>query len=182
MSSESDESRGKEGPGEAGAEDGGEEPDTGRGSRRLAAEAAMRRLGLNGVTTRSGSKGKEKEKEKERTPSIAAAVTSGSSTPKLENATHIPYLAPIVRIPHTTDRSPWSTRGSRLNVRSAHDMGVNTDVEVDMRERVEDRLKTLKRVDDTIWGLVEELTRIKSLMDVEAEGGADGHEEGEQIL
>jgi hypothetical protein len=34
---------------------------------------------------------------------------------------------------------------------------------------VDERLKTLKRVDDTIWGLVEELTRIRSLMDVEAE-------------
>lgn len=172
MSCESDESRGKEGLGEAGAEDGGEELDTGRGSRRLAAEAAMRRLGLSGVTTRSGSKGKEREKEK--TPSVAAVMTSDSSTPTLENTTHIPYLAPIVRIPHTTHRSPWSTRGSRLNLRST--VGTDNDNDVEIRERVEERLKTLKRVDDTIWGLVEELTRIKSLMDVEAEGGPGGEE------
>jgi hypothetical protein len=29
----------------------------------------------------------------------------------------------------------------------------------------------LKRVDDTIWGLVEELTRIRSLMDTDNEEG-----------
>jgi E3 ubiquitin-protein ligase synoviolin len=156
------------------AEEGVEAEESGRGSRRLAAEAAMRRLGLSGsgsgVTTRSGSKGKEKEKEKEKTP----AVTSGISTPIAiaEDRTQVPYLAPIVRIPQTADRSPWSTRGSRLNLKRDMD----TNVDMDIREGVEERLKTLKRVDDTIWGLVEELTRIKSLMDVEKENGVGGED------
>jgi E3 ubiquitin-protein ligase synoviolin len=156
------------------AEENGEVEESGRGSRRLAAEAAMRRLGLSGsgsgVMTRSGSKGKEKEKEKEKTPVSVPAITSGTSTPTAEDRTYVPYLAPIVRIPHTTDRSPWSTRGSRLNLRS------DLDVDGEMREGVEERLKTLKRVDDTIWGLVEELTRIKSLMDIEAENGVSGED------
>jgi hypothetical protein len=47
---------------------------------------------------------------------------------------------------------------------------------------VDERLKTLKAVDDTIWGLVEELTRMKSLLEMEGEGerpGENGHETSE---
>jgi hypothetical protein len=44
---------------------------------------------------------------------------------------------------------------------------------------VDERLKTLKAVDDTIWGLVEELTRMKSLLVMDTEGEGEGHETSE---
>lgn len=125
-------------------------------SRKLAAEAAMRRLGLSGratpLPTQSQSiKGKEKEKEQ-----------SSASTPS--PAYHTPYLTPLVRSsPHPHPgaigaRRPWSKSAAA-------------------REGVDERLKTLKAVDDTIWGLVEELTRMKSLLEMDTEGEAEGHGE-----
>ena len=142
----------------------------GRGNRRLAAEAAMRRMGL----TRPGVKGKEKEKMV-LGPTITETTTAEVKQSKKE--TYTPYLSPISRAtPHpTSDRSPWSKRGSLDNQ-------LPLDREIGgrggMREGVEERLRTLKRVDDTIWGLVEELTRIRSSMDhdvdvEESEGAVD---------
>jgi E3 ubiquitin-protein ligase synoviolin len=158
----------------------------GRGNRRLAAEAAMRRMGL----TRPGMKGKEKEKEKstpEPTPTESTATTTVSKETqgiKETTETYTPYLSPIARAaPHpTSDRSPWSKRGSLDDKVKSMDNGVPLEREGGgiqfgraggggTREGVEERLRTLKRVDDTIWGLVEELTRIRSLMDHEAEDG-----------
>jgi len=157
----------------------------GRGNRRLAAEAAMRRMGL----TRPGVKGKEKERSiPEPTPTettttaIASKETQGT---KETNGTYTPYLSPIARAPHpVSDRSPWSKRGSLDDKFQSLDNGVQSEREGGgiqfgregaqrggIREGVEERLRTLKRVDDTIWGLVEELTRIRSLMDSENEEG-----------
>lgn len=129
----------------------------GRGNRRLAAEAAMRRMGL-----KKPVKGKEKEKEK--------VVVSDLTTPterEKKSATYTPYLSPLARsIPQSiVERSPWSKRGSIDNLAME---GSRRDV---IREGVEERLKTLKRVDDTIWGLVEELTKMRSLMDDERQEG-----------
>jgi E3 ubiquitin-protein ligase synoviolin len=162
----------------------------GRGNRRLAAEAAMRRMGL----TRPGMKGKEKEKEKsipEPTPTETTATATGSKETqgmKETKETYTPYLSPIARAaPHPiSDRSPWSKRGSLDDkVKSLDNQiplggeggGIQFGREGEgggrggMREGVEERLRTLKRVDDTIWGLVEELTRIRSLMETESEEG-----------
>jgi E3 ubiquitin-protein ligase synoviolin len=160
----------------------------GRGNRRLAAEAAMRRMGL----TRPGMKGKEKEKEKsipEPTPTETTAIAGASKESqetKSMNETYTPYLSPIARAPHPmADRSPWSKRGSLDDKVQSLDIQIPLEREGGrvpfgregvgrggMREGVEERLRTLKRVDDTIWGLVEELTRIRSLMDGDHEAEA----------
>ena len=145
----------------------------------------MRRMGL----TRPGVKGKEKERSiPEPTPTettttaIASKETQGT---KETNGTYTPYLSPIARAPHpVSDRSPWSKRGSLDDKFQSLDNGVQSEREGGgiqfgregaqrggIREGVEERLRTLKRVDDTIWGLVEELTRIRSLMDSENEEG-----------
>ena len=139
----------------------------GRGNRRLAAEAAMRRMGL----TRPGMKGKDKERsipEPTPTETTATALKETQGT-KETNGTYTPYLSPIARAPHpVSDRSPWSKRGSLDNHVQFDRVGAQRG---GTREGVEERLRTLKRVDDTIWGLVEELTRIRSLMDSENEEG-----------
>jgi E3 ubiquitin-protein ligase synoviolin len=187
------------GSGEAESSMEGVVDEGGRGNRRLAAEAAMRRMGL----TRPGMKGKEKEKERsipEPTPTETTATATATATVSKEsqetkkiNETYTPYLSPIARAPHPmADRSPWSKRGS-LDDKVQSDNQVSFEREGGgipfgregggisfgregegggrggMREGVEERLRTLKRVDDTVWGLVEELTRIRSLMDTENE-------------
>jgi len=137
----------------------------GRGNRRLAAEAAMRRMGLS----RPGAKGKAKEK------SIPEPTPIETKEEEIEKETYTPHLSPIARAaPHPiSDRSPWSKRGSLDNrVPLDRDSGGRESTgRGGTREGVEERLRTLKRVDDTIWGLVEELTRIRSLMDHEHEAG-----------
>jgi E3 ubiquitin-protein ligase synoviolin len=153
----------------------------GRGNRRLAAEAAMRRMGL----TRPGIKGKEKEKERS-IPEPTPIETTATEVKDTKKETYTPYLSPIARAaPHPiSDRSPWSKRGSLDDKFLSNDQvpfereggGIQFGREGverrgGTREGVEERLRTLKRVDDTIWGLVEELTRIRSLMDHEAEEG-----------
>jgi E3 ubiquitin-protein ligase synoviolin len=140
------------------------EIESGRGNRRLAAEAAMRRMGL----VRPGMKGKEKEKEKSIPESVPVPTIETKETKDTKQETYTPYLSPLARsAPHsTTDRSPWSKRGSVDNL---YQPQYHAEGRGGTREGVDERLKTLKRVDDTIWGLVEELTRIRSLMDVEAE-------------
>lgn len=141
----------------------------GRGGRRLAAEAAMRRMGL----IRPGTKGKEKERAPEPTP------TAPTPIPTLVKETYTPYLLPITRsAPHpVSDRSPWSKRGSLDDTPQPR---LQDGMRGGMREGVEERLKTLKRVDDTIWGLVEELTRIRSLMDDENENQIRGEDGGQE--
>jgi E3 ubiquitin-protein ligase synoviolin len=180
------------GSGEAESSVEGVVDEGGRGNRRLAAEAAMRRMGL----TRPGMKGKEKERSiPEPTPTETAATASKETQGTKEmNGTYTPYLSPIARAPHPmADRSPWSKRGSLDDKVQSLDNGVPFEREGGgiqferegggiqfgregggggrggTREGVEERLRTLKRVDDTIWGLVEELTRIRSLMDTESE-------------
>ena len=135
------------------------EVEGGRGNRRLAAEAAMRRMGL----VRPGSKGKEKEK-----------VTSEINIPEVitketKVETYTPYLSPLARsAPHS---NPAPERSSAWQRRPMdHGAGAGRG---GIRAGVEERLQTLKRVDDTIWGLVEELTRIRSLMDDEARSEGD---------
>jgi E3 ubiquitin-protein ligase synoviolin len=176
------------GSGEAESSMEGVVDEGGRGNRRLAAEAAMRRMGL----TRPGMKGKEKERSipeptSTETTAIATASKETQGT-KETNGTYTPYLSPIARAPHPmADRSPWSKRGSLDDKVQSLDNGLASDREGGgggiqlgregggrggMREGVEERLRTLKRVDDTIWGLVEELTRIRSLMDGDHEAEA----------
>jgi E3 ubiquitin-protein ligase synoviolin len=173
MSSESD-----AGSGEAESSMEGVVDEGGRGNRRLAAEAAMRRMGL----TRPGMKGKEKEKEKSIPEPTSTETTATDSKEtqgtKETNGTYTPYLSPIARAaPHPiSDRSPWSKRGSLDDKVQSLDNQIPLEREGGgiqfgraggggTREGVEERLRTLKRVDDTIWGLVEELTRIRSSMD-----------------
>jgi hypothetical protein len=62
----------------------------------------MRRLGLGRVTTRSGSKGKEKGKGKDLDTRRGSRYQWGI-TPMLETSAHEPYLASIVRNPHTAN-------------------------------------------------------------------------------
>jgi E3 ubiquitin-protein ligase synoviolin len=158
----------------------------GRGNRRLAAEAAMRRMGL----TRPGMKGKEKERERS-IPEPTPIETTATEVKETKKETYTPYLSPIARAaPHPiSDRSPWSKRGSLDDKFLSNDQvpfereggGIQFGREGverrgGTREGVEERLRTLKRVDDTIWGLVEELTRIRSLIDTENEEGEGGME------
>jgi hypothetical protein len=145
------------------------------GSRRLAAEAAMRRLGLmsgktaNGLSVSGAGAGKGKQKETE----LVKAAESIEPIP-IQRQYKKPYLGPITRsAPH-----PQIPRTREWDVEDGNGNGDHTiPTTKKMRQGVEERLMTLKRVDDTIWGLVEELTRIKSLMDVDDIEGSDREEE-----
>jgi hypothetical protein len=126
---------------------------------------------------RPGMKGKEKEKEKEKAVPVPITTTAAVEETM---TTYTPYLAPISRsAPHpvTTDRSPWSKRGS-LDISQTQTQAQGHG---GTREGIEERLKMLKRVDDTIWGLVEELTRIRSLMDDDSQAEVEGRVDGVEM-
>ena len=152
-------------------------------NRRLAAEAAMRRLGITPSPTLS--KGKEKEKEKEKVvepPAIATEAVPRSTTAGQEKWK--PFLSIPDRGPphppqpsHPTARPGLGPRNgngtdyaSRMNGMGIGREGV---------EGVDDRLRALREVDDGIWKMIEDLTRLKSQWDhVDADGNANGADGG----
>lgn len=92
-------------------------------------------------------KGKEKEIQPEQEPAAIPPVIiedrSFSTTPSLYKR---PYLSiPTLGAPHPTPAHLASGRVDRAGV--------------------EERLKTLREVDDGIWNLIEDLTRLKSQWD-----------------
>lgn len=128
-------------------------------SRRQAADAALRRMGLLSrvvvadVVKQSGAddpsdesvtlkeKGKEKEKEK-------AGEASFDEPPR-----YLPYLSTAAPIPR---QRPWTA----VNGTQA---------------ALGERLRVLRDVDEAVWGLVGELTRLSSVWEAEdAAGGVSG--------
>lgn len=108
--------------------------------RRLAAEAAMRRLGIT-----PSVKGKEKAADSAPTLATDRELDLGSEEPaqaptrtRTQAPTRTPYLSiPPLSPPHPADR-----------------------------DGIDDRLRTLRAVDDTIWTLIEDLTKLKSQFEV----------------
>ncbi|WWD16854.1 hypothetical protein CI109_101286 [Kwoniella shandongensis] len=130
------------------------EPD----ARRQAAEAALRRLGLgfsaggealgnpttSSSVTEPSSKGKGKEKEQvgddwDRKP------------------THLPRLSPVGAAVVQNQQDPLVTTRIPHLVRGGLEMTPEGT-----RRGLEDRLRVLREVDETLWGLVGELMRVKS--------------------
>ncbi|KAK8861245.1 hypothetical protein IAR55_002064 [Kwoniella newhampshirensis] len=143
-------------------------------ARRQAAEAALRRMGL-GVSaagevigtpsgpsfiTEAGGKGKGNEKD--------TLADEWNAKP-----THLPRLSTPVRTARAhSDQSEVSTRIPGLG------RGVLEMTPEGTRRGLDDRLKVLREVDETLWGLVGELMRLKSGWEEEdrAVSGAKGAE------
>lgn len=125
------------------------------------AEAAMRRMGKRQSSiplttpelpeeadTPPVANGKGKGKE------ISPTVSSFDASP-----THIPYLTStsVLPHPHQHPAGAWTEEGTRL--------------------ALDERLKMLRDVDEVVWGLVGELTRMRSAWEVEASVGEGGVKE-----
>lgn len=148
-------------------------------NRRLAAEAAMRRLGITPSPTLPISKGKEKEKEKETETEVAEttpeALTLISTTPDpdteigAEQGNWKPFLSipdPLPPHPSASTRPGLGPRNGNASYGSGYGhglsrIGLGTGV-----DGVEDRLRVLREVDEGIWRMIEDLTRLRSQYDV----------------
>ncbi|WWC68885.1 uncharacterized protein I206_102821 [Kwoniella pini CBS 10737] len=104
------------------------------------AEAALKRFGIPSSELPMGSsKGKGKEKEV-----VLQPVTSGTSAVNLDDWETLPAVLPTLT--HASDLLiPQRAFGGQGGAGG-----------------LEDRLKVLREVDETIWGLISELTRLQS--------------------
>ena len=135
--------------------------------RRIAAEAAMRRLGLAVPSA----------KDPVKTPSFASSDPKGKGKAieapnnqhleSLDDAPkYIPYLASALPPPHPQiPARPWTDRNISIN-------GLGRDLadrlsEAGAARGLEDRLRVLRDVDEVIWGLMGELTQVKSRWEAE---------------
>ncbi|WVF67065.1 hypothetical protein IAT40_001809 [Kwoniella sp. CBS 6097] len=120
-------------------------------ARRLAAEAALRRFGVTS-TSEGRSKGKEKE---EPTLDTTSAMTSTDE-----------WNAPSTRVPRLNNVTPSFLSASSARSHRSLDRSADTTLDISAVEctvqSLEERLKVLREVDETIWGLVGELTKLKS--------------------
>lgn len=158
-------------------------------ARRAAAQAAMRRLGgekrvslplpvspdnedrssgaqpetdLSVPTPLEGGthdKGKGKEKEQ------ASASSINGDTRKPTAPAHIPYLTPVL-LPPPHPQPPSTSLQRTWGAQPTVNMGAGA---------LDERLRVLREVDEVIWGLVGDLTRLQSQWEVETQSpSSDG--------
>ncbi|WVQ94559.1 hypothetical protein IAU59_001639 [Kwoniella sp. CBS 9459] len=132
-------------------------------ARRLAAEAALRRFGITStsigsISSSSSTEGKGKGKETAHPPVDSPTVAQNdwdappSQFPRLSNITPS-FLSSGLPASHiSTSSNSVQPTGEAFDM-SAVDRTVQS---------LEERLKVLREVDETIWGLVGELTKLKS--------------------
>ncbi|WVR04137.1 hypothetical protein IAU60_001136 [Kwoniella sp. DSM 27419] len=116
-------------------------------ARRLAAEAALRRFGLGGSAAVAAGvigKGKGKERDDGATTPTAAEISPDQWDSK---PTHFARLAP------QTSSFLANGRPGDGNLASDADSTVQS---------LDERLRVLREVDETIWGLIGELTKLRS--------------------
>ncbi|OCF32381.1 hypothetical protein I316_06051 [Kwoniella heveanensis BCC8398] len=135
-------------------------------ARRLAAEAALRRFGITStpagvsVSDSGSTDGKGKGKAKEQ-PSLDIPAPAPNPNDVWEaTPTHIPRLSNITPsfLPAASTAPGSSSSGLPRPADTTFDISA-VDRTV---QSLEERLRVLREVDETIWGLVGELTKLKS--------------------
>ena len=138
-------------------------------ARRLAAEAALRRTGKEpeaaapassnndaGAPSNTSTKGKERATAErfDDPPRVFPFLSNSLPAP---HPVTVPWTNPIRRGPSSGGRK-WDPDHSTIGVDG-------------LQSAVGERLKVLRDVDEVIWGLVGELTRLKSEWDTNDTGG-----------
>ncbi|KAK6907066.1 hypothetical protein I204_00133 [Kwoniella mangroviensis CBS 8886] len=126
--------------------------------RRKAAEAALKRFG--GSTFHSASIGKVKGKGKEKEVPVEAQVGNQNENINLDDWETLPTVHPRL-IPSSSDL---------LGDRQHQHPNLSDSSSVTAAGSLEERIQVLRKVDETIWGLVGELTRLQSSWQAEREG------------
>ncbi|ORX36259.1 hypothetical protein BD324DRAFT_580854 [Kockovaella imperatae] len=150
-------------------------------ARRQAAEAAMRRLGLAPPSAESAMRRTRMAQARPLSSPDSSYVLptldrkgKGRAEGPEETWDDAPKYTPYLSDPMDTERM-W-TRSSRLspalsNVLSGEPGSAFPNESGPGISAVEERLRTLRQVDNAIWGLVGELTRLKTKWDEEGSSG-----------
>lgn len=143
--------RSEERPGGRSGEGAGDEPESEMSLRHAAAAAALRRF--------EKGKGKEKERSWGDEPTQRAFISdAGPLSPGLGSGVTSPGLG----------------GGPELGVSELSRLAQAPGSRAEARAALEQRLSALRAVDRQVWGLVTELSRLKSAWDFEDASGASG--------